>query len=425
MLSRADCQALDQNDPLAALAEQFEPAPEGVIFLDGNSMGAMPRAAPDRALSLLRDEWSKHRRHAWTLADWLDAPQRIGAGYARLLGARPQDVIAVDNTTINLHKLLDYAVRTPATSVGSGPVSAGPANHRRVIVYESDGFPTDLHVAQGLIRHSGGQLIGRPIDSPDQLAAALDQDVAAVLLSHADYRSSHRWDMAEVNRNCHSLGAPVVWDLSHSAGVVPVRLMEDAADYAVVCGYKYLSGGPGAAALAWIHPNLQDRGWPALPGWLGHADRMHFQGDYAPAPGVLSLVTGTMPVIQNAIAETASRLFEHIEPTALWAKHRSLSETLARLLLERCGEFGVSLISPADYERRGGHLAFRHEGGGPLCEALLAAGVVGSFRAPDVIRFGLAPTTLSHVELWEAVDRLRDILASGRWREPRFANVSV
>jgi kynureninase len=253
----------------------------------------------------------------------------------------------------------------------------------------------------------------------------LHADVAAVLLSHVDYRSSYRWNMADVNQRAHAAGAPVVWDLSHSAGVIPVDLTGSNADYAVVCGYKYLSGGPGAAALAWIRPALQDRGWPSLPGWLGHADRMHFAGDYAPATGVLSLVTGTMPVIQNAIAETAAKLFAGIEPQPLWRKHRSLSETLVTLLAEQCGELGVHLISPPDYDQRGGHVAFSHVGGGPLCEALLAARVVASFREPDVIRFGLAPITLRHIDLWEAVSRLRAILIDERWREPRFATVSV
>lgn len=421
MISRADCQALDRADPLAALAAQFEPPPAGTIFLDGNSMGAMPLGAPARALQLLHDEWSAHRRHAWTVADWLDAPQRIGAAYAPLLGARPQDVIAVDNTTINLHKLLAYAVGINATA------------DRRVVVYEADGFPTDLHVVQGLIRHNQratkestlGSLEGRAIRTPEDLYAALRDDVAAVLLSHADYRSSYRWNMAEVNRRAHQAGAQVIWDLSHSAGVVPIDLSGSDADYAVVCAYKYLSGGPGAAALAWIRPELQDRGWPALPGWLGHADRMHFQGDYEPARGVLSLVTGTMPVIQNAIAETAARLFAQVAPQQLWAKHRSLSETLVQLLDEQCGELGVRLISPRDYNQRGGHIAFAHIGGGPLCEALLADRVVGSYREPDVIRFGLAPTTLSHDDLWQAVQRLRTILLEERWRDPRFAAVSV
>ncbi len=413
-LTRDDCAALDAGDALAPFADEFEPPPAGTIFLDGNSMGAMPKAAPERALRALRDEWSAMRRHAWTLADWLDAPQRIGAAYAHLLGARPQDVIAVDTTTVNLHKLLAYALQ----------LAAGDAR-RTAIVVERDGFPTDLHVVQGLVRHGGGRWTLRAIDGPSDLDAALGDDVAAVLLSHADYRSGERWDMAATNARVHACGARIVWDLSHTAGVVPVDLEGDDADFAVVCAYKYLSGGPGAAALAWIRPSLQDRDWPALPGWLGHADRMHFQGDYAPAPGVLSLVTGTMPVMQNAIAECAAKVFARIPAPVLWAKHRSLSQTLVRLVGERLAPFGVELASPAEYGRRGGHVALRTPGGGAVCEALLEARVVSSFREPDVIRFGLAPVTLSHADLWDAVDRLRTILAEERWRAPRFAVVSV
>ena len=415
-LTREACAALDANDPLALVAELFEPAPDGVIFLDGNSMGAMPRAAPVRAMQLLQNEWSRHRRHAWTVADWLDAPQRIGADYAALLGARPEDVIATDNTTLNLHKMLGYALQLSAL---------GGSRQRRYVVYEQDGFPTDIHVAQGLIEHSRGQWLARPVRHPEELREALRDDVAAALLSHGDYRSSYRWDMPAVNAEAHAVGVRVVWDLSHTAGVVPIDLTRSEADFAVVCSYKYLSAGPGAAALAWIRPELQDQGWPVLPGWLGHADRMHFQGDYRPAPGVLSLVTGTMPVIQNAIAETASRIFAKLEPQQLWSKHRSLSETLVTLLAERCGEYGLRLACPSDYDHRAGHVAFSHAGGGALCEALLDAGVVASFREPDVIRFGLAPITLAHVDLWDAVERLCFILNEERWRNPRFAKVSV
>lgn len=412
-LARADCVALDADDALAPFAAEFEPPPEGTIFLDGNSMGAMPRDAPGRAMRALRDEWSRHRRHAWTLADWLDAPQRIGAAYAHLLGARPQDVIAVDNTTLNLHKLLAHAL------------SQVDDPQRCAIVVERDGFPTDLHVVQGLVHHGAGRWRLRPIDGPATLDAALGPDVAAVLLSHADYRSAERWEMAGTNARVHACGARVVWDLSHTAGVVPVDLEGSDADYAVACAYKYLSGGPGAAALAWVRPSLQDRGWPALPGWLGHADRMHFQGDYAPAPGVLSLVTGTMPVLQNAVAETAARIFARIPAADLWRRHRSLSETLVRLVDERLAPLGVTLASPRSYDARGGHVALRTPGGGPVCEALLAERVVASFREPDVIRFGLAPVTLSHADVWDAVDRLRTILVEERWRAPQFAVVSV
>ena len=231
-LTRDDCVALDADDALAAFAAEFEPPPAGTIFVDGNSMGAMPRAAPERAMRALRDEWSAHRRRAWSVADWLDAPQRIGAAYAHLLGARPEDVIAVDNTTVVLHKLLAYALQL-----------AAPDPRRTAIVVEREGFPTDLHVVQGLVRHGGGRWTMRAIDGPDELDAALGDDVAAVLLSHADYRSSYRWDMAAVDARVHACGARIVWDLSHTAGVVPIDLDGDDADFAVACTYKYLIAG--------------------------------------------------------------------------------------------------------------------------------------------------------------------------------------
>ncbi len=413
-ISRADCAALDVADPLATLAERFEPPPAGRIFLDGNSMGALPRDAPQRMREALLDEWNAQRRHAWTVADWLDAPQRIGAGYARLIGAAPDEVIAVDNTTLNLHKLLVYGLQLAA---------AQP--QRRFIVYERDGFPTDAHVVQGVVHHGGGRWQPRPVHGPEELQQALRDDVAMVVLSHADYRSSQRWDMAAVEAAAAAAGTRVLWDLSHTAGAVPVELGAAGATMAVCCSYKYLSAGPGAPALAYLHRDLQDRGWPALPGWLGHAQRMDFVVDYRPDPGMLSLVTGTMPVLQNVVADCAARIFADVDPRALAARHRSLSETLKALLRAHCGALGVTLASPADYDRQGGHIAFHCPGGGATCEALLDAGVVGSFRQPDTIRFGLAAATLRHVDLWDAVARLRSILLEERWRDPRFSAVSV
>ncbi len=413
-MTLADCLALDAADPLAGLRDAFEPPPAGRICLDGNSMGAMPRDVPARVARALHDEWSAERRHAWHSADWLDAPQRIGAAFAPLLGAAADELIAVDNTTLNLHKLLVY---------GLSLAQSDP--RRRYIVFEAEGFPTDCHVVQGVVHHGAGRWALRPIRSQSDLAGALGDDVAMVLLSHADYRNSDRWDMRATNRQIHACGARVLWDLSHTAGVVPVELSASGADFAVACSYKYLSCGPGAPALAFIRRELQDRGWPALPGWLGHADRMNFINEYQPARGMLSLVTGTMPVLQDAVADCAARLWSGVVPEQVFAKHRSLALTLSALLRERCADQGVEQVSPRSHERQGGHVAFRCPGGGATCEALLAEGVVGSFRQPDVIRFGLAPLTVSHADLWHAVDRLHAILREERWRDPRYQQVSV
>lgn len=421
MITLADCRALDAADPLAALRAAFVPGMPGTLYFDGNSIGAMPAGAPARMAQALNVEWAAQRRQAWHLADWLDAPQRIGAAMAPLLGAPGEDVIAVDNTTLNLHKLLAYGLQLAAREA----VGETGGGRRRFIVCEPEGFPTDAHVVQGLVRHSGGRWAERRIHSPTELAGALGDDVAMVALAHVDYRSSWRWPMASTTAAAHAAGARILWDCSHSAGAVPVPLAASRADFAVACSYKYLSAGPGAPALAYIRHDLQDRDWPALPGWLGHAERMNFRGDYAPAAGPLSLVTGTMPVLQNVVMECAARIWAGVPPAALHAKHRSLSTTLAALMNEQCGTLGVRLLSPADYEQRGGHLAFACPGGGPTCEALLAAGVVASFRQPDVIRFGLAPATVSHADLWEGVQRLKTILAAERWREPRFQEVSV
>ncbi len=414
MISPADCQALDAACPLRDLHTQFEPPPEGRIYLDGNSLGAMPRGVAERMAQALHQEWQGFRRHAWHRADWLDAPQRIGAAMAPLLGAPAQDVIAIDNTSTALHKLLAYGLQ--------GMVEDA---QRRVIVYEREGFPTDAHVVQGVVRHGQGRWQARAVEGEKELDAALDQQVAMVLLAHVDYRSSARWDMAAVTAKAHAVGARVLWDCSHSAGAVPVPLATTRADFAVVCGYKYLSSGPGSAALAYIRHDLQDQGWPALPGWLGHADRMNFRSHYQPAAGMLSLVGGTMPVLQNAAMECAARLWAGVPPALLHARHRSLSQTLSGLMREQCGALGVRQISPTDYAQCGGHLAFACPGGGATCEALLAAGVVTSFRQPDVIRFGLAPASVSHVQLWQAVAQLRHILERQTWREPQFQEVSV
>ncbi len=414
MITLEHCQVLDAADQTAGLSGQFEPPPPGQIFLDGNSIGAMPRSVPQRMAQALHGEWSALRRQAWHQADWLDAPQRIGAAMAGLLGAPAQDVIAVDNTSLNLHKLLAYGLQL-----------AGAEGQRNVIVYEADGFPTDAHVVQGIVRHGQGRWQARPIASSGELGDALQADVAMVLLAHVDYRSSARCDLPATTTAVHAAGARVLWDLSHSAGVLPIGLAESRADLAVACGYKYLSGGPGAAALAYIRHDLQGRDWPALPGWLGHADRMNFRAQYEPAPGPLSLVSGTMPVLQNVAMECAARIWAGVEPELLFVKHSSLSETLVTLMAEQCGALGVRRLSPANYAQRGGHLAFSCPGGGPTCEALLAAGVVTSFRQPDVIRFGLAPATVSHADLWQAVARLRNILLDETWREARFQEVSV
>ena len=276
-----------------------------------------------------------------------------------------------------------------------------------------------------MVRFLGAQAELRWVDGPQDLAQALDEDVAVVYLSHADYRSGHRWDMAQTNQWIHGCGALAMWDLSHVAGAIAVELERDGTDLAVGCGYKYLCGGPGAPAWLYVHPRLQDRDWPVLAGWMGHEDVFAFAGSYAPIQGVRRHLTGSPSILANVAMSAAAELWQSIRPADLNWKHRSISELAVQLLEQRCARFGVQLVSPRAYEQRGGHIAFRHPGAGSVSEALLAAGVVGSFRKPDAIRFGLSPMALSHQDIWTALDRLVQVLESDVWREPRFAVVSV
>jgi kynureninase len=401
MLTREDCLELDRRDPLAAMREQFEPVEPGWIYLDANSIGAMPKAAPERVLRTMRSQWHAERAHAWGTARWSDMARRIGAGFAKLLGAKPEELTSADNTTVNLYKLLRYSLQLASSDA-----------RRKYIVYERESFPTDCHVIEGVARHSGGRWLLRPVDAPEALGAALDDEVAVVLLTHADYRTSYRWNLRDTTARIHAVGARVIWDLSHSAGAVPIDLNASRADFAVACTYKYLCGGPGATALAYIRQDLQDRDWPAIPGWQGRKDPTAFISQYEPHPGMRSMLTGTGAVLQNVVTETAAEIWATVDRDAVPAKHRELSRVLITLLEERCASLGVELISPRDWEFQGGAVAFRCPDGAAACEALYQRRVVCTFRNPDSLRFGLSPATLRYVELWDAVDRLKQILTA-------------
>ncbi|MCX7961939.1 MAG: aminotransferase class V-fold PLP-dependent enzyme [Burkholderiales bacterium] len=411
MIGLEDCRALDARDPLAAFKARFAPGEPGTIYLDGNSIGPMPADVPRRIERLVTLGWRDARRRGWQRFDWLEKPWRLGEGIAHIVGAGSKDVIFCDSTTVNLFKLLAYAWRLRP--------------ERPVIVTEAHNFPTDLYVAEGLVRFVGGNAALRRIEEPDALGAALGPEVGILCLSHVDYRSSRRWNMAEVNRVAEAAGVFTLWDLSHSAGAIPADLSGTQADFAVGCGYKYLCGGPGAPAWLYVHPRHQDRAWPVIAGWMGHADVFAFAEAYEPVEGVRRQLTGSPGILANEAMAAAVDIWREVRREDLAWKHRSLSETLVALLEEQCGSLGVEIASPRDYEERGGHVAFRHPGAGAVTEALLAQGVVGSFRKPDSIRFGLAPLALSHEDLWHAVARLRRVLESGIWREERYRTVSV
>jgi len=390
---------------------RFARPAEDAVYLDGNSIGAMPADAPQRVQRVMLDGWLEARRRGWNRFEWLEMPWLLGDGFAHLLGAGKGDVVFCDNTSVNLYKILGYAWQLQ--------------RKRPVIVTETWNFPTDMYVAEGLARFAGGGAEVRRIDSPDQLDAALTPGVGVLYLSHVDYRSSRRWDLAAVNRKAAAAGILTLWDLSHSAGAIAVDLGGSNTDFAVGCGYKYICGGPGAPAWLYVNPRHQNKAWPVIAGWMGHEDVFAFAPAYAPVDGVRRQLTGTPGIIANEATAAAIDIWRDVRVADLDWKHRSISALLIELLEQECGEFGLKVTSPRRYEERGGAVIFSHPGAGSVTEALLENGVVSSFRRPDSIRFGVSPVALSHADIWLAVSRLRKVLQGELWRDPKYRKVSV
>jgi kynureninase len=392
--------ALDDADPLRRFRDRFF-LPEGIIYLDGNSLGALPKAAVARQKSMVEEEWGCELIRSWNSRGWIEAPQRVGAKIAALIGAKPNEVIVADSTSVNLFKLI----------VAAAPLGPG----RRQLLSEAGNFHTDLHIAAGAAELAGLQL---DVVARDQLDSAIGPRTNLLLLTHVHFKAGFRFDMAEVTARAKSDGALTLWDLSHSAGAVPLDLNGAGAELAVGCGYKYLNGGPGAPAFLYVAESLQERLMPPLRGWMGHAEPFAFTDDYRPAPGIDRFLVGTPPMLSLGALESGVESFDGAGMAAIWAKSVALFDLFADLIEARCPE--LDCISPRDPERRGSHISFRHPGAFELCQALIADGVIGDFRAPDVVRFGLTPLYLGFEDLWIAAERIRDVLDSGRWRDPRY-----
>ena len=399
MTTRADCEAMDLSDPLRSLADRFTPGEPGTLYFDANSIGAMPVDVPARIEAHLK-EWRNLRRRGWSESNWLDAPRRLGSKLAPILGASPDEVVVGDTTSINLFKTLAAAL------------SLRPGRPR--VVSEAGTFPTDLYVVQGLKTLRPDIELHLVADGAS-IEAAIDERTAVVYLSQVDYRSARCLDIRHLTAAAHAKGALTVWDLSHGAGAVPADLDAAGADFAVGCGYKYLCGGPGAPAYAFIARRHQEAVRPALAGWMGHANPFTFSTDYAPGPGVARFVVGTPSVIANAIMEGAFDIWAEVDPTQVFAKHAALGDLLI-LLTKDIVEIG----SPLDARGRGGFVALRHAAGAAVVGALADAGVVSSFRPPDCIRFGLSALYHRYVDMWEATERLRRILAEDLWKAEKY-----
>jgi len=390
------------EDIFAATRRLFE-IPDGLIYLDGNSLGVMPKAARARVIEELDVSWGRELIRAWNTAGWIDLPTRIGDRIAPLIGAPKASVMVADSTSLNLFKALTAALRM--------------AGDRRVILSDSGNFPTDLYVAEGVIRtlDKGYQL---RIVEPEAVEAAIDDDVAVMMITQVDYRTGRLHDMASLTAKARAHGVVTLWDLAHSCGALPVDLTAVGADFAIGCTYKYLNGGPGSPAFVYVRPDLQERVEPALSAWMGHNAPFAFTLDYQPAPGIERMRTGTPPVLSMAALDAALSTWDGVSIEAVRARSIELSELFIARVEALCPD--LVLASPRDPAKRGSQVSFRFPEGYAAMQALIADQVIGDFRAPDVMRFGFTPLYLSHADIEEAARRLSVILTERRWDQPQF-----
>ncbi len=398
----AEVETLDAQDPLRHKRAAFH-LPEGVIYLDGNSLGVLPKAVPARMAETVTAEWGDSLIRGWNAHGWIDLPARVGDKIARLIGAAPGTVVAADSTSINVFKMLSAALALRPD--------------RKVILSDRGNFPTDLYVAQGLrdLLAAGHEL---RIVAPEEVEAAIGEDVAVLMLTEVDYRTGRRHDMAALTARAHAHGALTLWDLAHSAGAFPVDLAGTDADFAVGCGYKYLNGGPGAPAFLYVAPRHQGRVAPPLTGWMGHQAPFAFELGYRPAEGVDRMRVGTPPVLSLAALDAALDVFADVDMAVLRRKSVALCERFIAEVERRCPD--LVLATPREAERRGSQVSFRHPEGYAVMQALISRGVIGDFRAPDIIRFGFTPLYLSFSDVVRAAAILEDILKSGAWDRPEF-----
>lgn len=433
MITLEACQALDEGDCLRPLRDLFRIPPD-VIYLDGNSLGALPAATPARIADVVEEEWGRGLIRSWNDAGWVTMAGRVAEKIARLVGAGPGEVAVGDSTSINLYKALGAAL----------DVAREDAASRTRVVSERTTFPTDLYIAAALCRARGFEL--RLIE-PEELGSALTPETAVLLLTHVNYRTGALHDLAGVTAAAHAAGVLVVWDLAHSAGAVPIDLTAADADFAVGCGYKYLNGGPGAPAFVWVHPRHIARGVQPLAGWWGHEAPFEFDPEYRPAAGAARYQCGTPPILSLAALECGVDTVLAAEPfgglAAIREKSTALTDLFLALVNERCAGHGLQPITPRDPARRGSQVSLtrvdpqepEESGGYAIIQALSARGVVGDFRAGllhcgdggragrrhrDILRFGFAPLYIGFADVWRAVDHLRQVLETGEWRCARF-----
>lgn len=402
-----DAAEWDRTDPLAELHQHFF-LPSGIVYLDGNSLGALPQTVKARLEQVITEEWGRNLIKSWNQAGWYEMPRRVGDKIARLIGADPREVVVADSTSVNLFKALAGALRLRPD--------------RRVILTESENFPTDLYIVQGLIELLGGMHRLERVDA-ETLPEAITDQTALVLLTHVNYRTGAMHDMEMITAHAHAKGALAIWDLAHSAGAVPLHLNAVGVDLAVGCGYKYLNGGPGAPAFIFVSKRHQGEFIQPLSGWLGHADPFAFAPDYQPAEGIARAQVGTQAVLSMSALECGIDLMLTADMSLLREKSLRLSAMFMDTVALNCPE--LTLITPRNPHQRGSQVSFRHPEGYAIIQALIAQGIIGDFRAPDILRFGFAPAYLRYTEVWEAAQALIRVVHERLWDQPTFKRKST
>jgi kynureninase len=403
-ITRDTCRNLDAKDPLKHFRERYH-LPTGKIYLDGNSLGLMAKSVPARVTDAVTRQWAEDLITSWNRNNWFTMPRTMGNKIARLVGGGDNNVIVADTISINLFKLLSAAMSL--------------RRDRKIILSDTGNFPSDLYVAQGLNQFlaDGHEL---KTVTPEDVMGAITKDVAVVMVTEVDYRTARRHDMKALISKAHSMGALVIWDLSHSAGAIPVDLMGDNADFAVGCTYKYINGGPGSQAFVFVHPRHHATAMPALVGWWGHENPFSFDLEWKAADGLVRQQCGTQAILSLVALDAALDEWADVNMQAVQQKSWSLCQTFIDLVEANCAQHGVNLAGPRNMSQRGSHVSFQHPEGYAVMQALISKGVIGDFRAPDMVRFGFAPLYNTHEEVFEAAATLAKILDKKLWDTPEF-----
>lgn len=403
-ISLQDCLQLDQQDPLAFLRNEFQ-LPTDVINMDGNSLGALPKNTLQKMKVTMEEEWGNGLIRSWSEAGWFESPQRVGDKIAPLIGARKGEVLVADTTSVNLFKALTAAIQLNVT--------------RKVLLSETDNFPTDLYLMQGISAFTQHQIHAK-IVSPEDLLDALQEDVAVLLLTQVNYKTAHIKDMAAITKAAHEKGILTVWDLSHSVGSIEVDLEAAQVDFAVGCGYKFLNGGPGAPAFIYVAKRHQEKAQNILSGWMGHRDPFAFTTNYEPAPSIERFRCGTPVILGMAGLESGVDVFQKTSMQQLRQKAIQLSELFIQLMDQACSEYGFQLASPRNAEQRGGHVSYHHTEGHAIYQAIKRQGIISDFRTPDILRFGITPMYLRFVDIYQVVMAIKKVMATNAWDKAEY-----